>query len=75
MSQEPRKAGALKGKIWMAQDFDEWPEDILEAFEALASGDIGKTEPCYILEKLLKGTTDENADESFDDGAHGEELL
>lgn len=30
---EPRRSGALKGKIWMADDFDEWPDDILESFE------------------------------------------
>jgi prevent-host-death family protein len=29
-----RKPGALKGKVWMADDFDEWPEDILASFEA-----------------------------------------
>ncbi len=26
-TKEPRKPGALRGKIWMADDFDEWPED------------------------------------------------
>ncbi len=25
------KPGALKGKIWMAPDYDEWPEDIARA--------------------------------------------
>jgi antitoxin (DNA-binding transcriptional repressor) of toxin-antitoxin stability system len=30
---EPRRSGGLKGKIWMADDFDEWPQDILESFE------------------------------------------
>jgi prevent-host-death family protein len=25
--------GALKGQIWMADDFDELPEDVLRAFE------------------------------------------
>jgi prevent-host-death family protein len=29
-----RQPGFLKGKIWMADDFDEWPEDILASFEA-----------------------------------------
>jgi prevent-host-death family protein len=24
--------GALRGKIWMADDYDEWPDDIAEAF-------------------------------------------
>lgn len=32
-----RKPGVLKGKIWMADDFDEWPEDILASFEARLS--------------------------------------
>lgn len=31
---KPRKPGGLKGKMWMADDFDEWPEDILASFEA-----------------------------------------
>jgi antitoxin (DNA-binding transcriptional repressor) of toxin-antitoxin stability system len=30
---EPRRAGLLKGQIWIADDFDEWPDDILESFE------------------------------------------
>ena len=30
---EPRRAGALKGKIWMADDWDEWPEGFIEAIE------------------------------------------
>ena len=29
-----RRPGTMKGEIWMAEDFDEWPEDILESFEA-----------------------------------------
>ena len=29
-----RKPGLLKGKVWIAEDFDEWPEDILASFEA-----------------------------------------
>ena len=28
-----RQAGALKGQIWMAPDFDSWPEDIQATFE------------------------------------------
>jgi antitoxin (DNA-binding transcriptional repressor) of toxin-antitoxin stability system len=28
-----RKPGTMKGEIWMAEDFDEWPEDILASFE------------------------------------------
>jgi len=31
-STEPRRPGALKGKIKIADDFDELPEDIAEAF-------------------------------------------
>ncbi|MGL5838529.1 MAG: hypothetical protein ACRCY3_08530 [Sphingorhabdus sp.] len=31
---KPRKPGGLKGKMSMADDFDEWPEDILASFEA-----------------------------------------
>ena len=33
-STEPRKPGALRGKIRMAEDFDELPQDIAEAFGA-----------------------------------------
>ncbi len=29
-----REPGFLKGMIWIAEDFDEWPEDILASFEA-----------------------------------------
>ena len=29
---KPRQPGALKGKIWIADDFDEWPEGFLDAF-------------------------------------------
>jgi len=31
-STEPRRPGALKGKIRIGKDFDELPEDIAEAF-------------------------------------------
>ncbi len=31
-AKEPRKLGALKGQIWIADDFDEWPEDVARAF-------------------------------------------
>lgn len=31
--QPPRLLGAMRGKIWMAPDFNEWPEDILDAME------------------------------------------
>jgi antitoxin (DNA-binding transcriptional repressor) of toxin-antitoxin stability system len=30
---KPRQAGLLKGQIWMAEDFDEWPEGFVEAME------------------------------------------
>jgi plasmid stability protein len=30
---KPRKPGALRN-MWVADDFDEWPEDILASFEA-----------------------------------------
>lgn len=34
VTKEPRKPGALKGKIWIADDFDDpLPPDILAAFE------------------------------------------
>lgn len=29
---QPRTPGSLDGKIWMAPDFDELPEDMAEAF-------------------------------------------
>jgi hypothetical protein len=28
---KPRKPGALRGKIWIADDFDEWPEGFIDA--------------------------------------------
>ena len=28
-----RRPGALKGKLWVADDFDDTPQDILDAFE------------------------------------------
>jgi plasmid stability protein len=31
---KPRKPGALRGKLRIADDFDEWPADILASFEA-----------------------------------------
>ena len=30
---EPRKPGALKGQIWMAPDFDETPQEVIDLFE------------------------------------------
>ena len=38
--QQPRTPGRLKGKIWIAPDFDETPEDIIAAFE----GDLDPAE-------------------------------
>ena len=35
--EEPRRPGALKGKIKMADDFDELPEDIATAFGMIES--------------------------------------
>lgn len=32
-SGEPRKLGAWKGRVWMADDFDELPPELLAAFE------------------------------------------
>lgn len=29
----PRRPGGLKGRIWMADDFDALPDDVLEAIE------------------------------------------
>lgn len=37
----PRKSlfGALEGQIWMADDFDELPDEVLEEFELGHQGD------------------------------------
>lgn len=35
---KPRQPGALRGQIHMADDFDEWPEDLLASFEAWEYG-------------------------------------
>lgn len=32
---KPRQPGGLRGKIGMADDFDEWPPEMLAAFEQL----------------------------------------
>lgn len=32
----PRKPGALKGEIWIADDFDELPEEVAAAFRGEA---------------------------------------
>ena len=31
-SEEPRTPGALRGQIWIADDFDELPDEVAEAF-------------------------------------------
>ena len=31
---EPRKPGGWEGQVWMADDFDETPQEIIDAFEA-----------------------------------------
>lgn len=31
-SEEPRKMGGWKGRVWIANDFDELPPDLLAAF-------------------------------------------
>lgn len=38
----PRKSlfGALKGQIWMADDFDELPDEMLKEFEGDGSDDL-----------------------------------
>lgn len=33
-----RRSGALKGQIWMADDWDQWPEGFIDAME---NGPIG----------------------------------
>lgn len=33
-----RQGGWMKGKIWMAPDFDDTPEEIIELFEGRDSG-------------------------------------
>lgn len=32
-TRRPRKSGFLKGRIWMAEDFEETPEWLIRAFE------------------------------------------
>ncbi len=29
----PRKPGRWRGKVWIAEDFDETPQEVIEAFE------------------------------------------
>lgn len=35
-----RKLGQLKGKVWMADDFDVWPDSIQKIFDAMYEGAI-----------------------------------
>lgn len=36
----PRQPGALKGQIWMADDFDDLPDELLRAFEGEDEGGV-----------------------------------
>ena len=36
---QPRKPGRLAGRVWIAPDFDETPEDIIAAFEGDLEGE------------------------------------
>ena len=33
MASTPREPGLLRGRIVMADDFDVWPDDVLDSFE------------------------------------------
>lgn len=33
MQREPRSPGRWKGKIWIAEDFNETPQEVIDAFE------------------------------------------
>ena len=33
LGRKPLRSGLLKGKVWMADDFDNTPEEIIRAFE------------------------------------------
>lgn len=35
----PRRPGDWKGRIWVAPDFDETPQDVIDAFEGTGSDD------------------------------------
>ena len=39
---KPRQPGGLRGKIGMADEFDEWPQDILDSFDAWDYGEKPK---------------------------------
>lgn len=36
-SSEPRSPGAWRGQVWMADDFDETPEEVIDLFEGCVS--------------------------------------
>ena len=38
-SAKPRPLGLLKGQIWMAPDFDETPQEVIDTFEGRESID------------------------------------
>lgn len=42
---KPRQPGGLRGKIGMAEDFNTWPQDILDSFDAWDYGDQSKSLP------------------------------
>lgn len=33
MEKKPRQPGCWRGQVWMAEDFDETPQEIIDAFE------------------------------------------
>lgn len=35
-NREPRSPGALRGRIWMADDLDDTPEEVISSFEGSA---------------------------------------
>ena len=37
-----RRLGSLKGKIWIAPDFDDTPQEIIDAFEGKLTGDSAR---------------------------------
>jgi prevent-host-death family protein len=50
-SDEPRAPGGWEGRVWIADDFDELPADLLAAFEGeddvvdFATGEVKATDP------------------------------
>ena len=39
-STKPRGLGDLRGQIWMAPDFDETPQEVIDAFEGKGGDDL-----------------------------------